>query len=241
MNDDNYSGFFGAFIWVITCFAVVFYIWEPNWGLFNTSDKTEKWIVVEKRRGASRTSGLDGNWAAFTTGWLTVKGKMRKSLDTNDNRYDFAFKVNYKLTPPELNSGLDDKIVESYRFDFTFYFIDEDGFIIHKLSPNEYFSLDHENHKNYIEWTAEKYPYDEIEVTSAALSRHMIPEAVAKRVNKISYVSKLTAVIKDKKYDSWDEISLDHEDKEKVDWSMFEKASSEPKFPASLKRKEIKQ
>jgi|GEM_PF-4242972 len=240
MSDDNDTGFFGAFIWVIIGLAVAFYMWGPNWNLF-ASDKTEKWISVDKGSGASHTKGLDGNWSAFTTGWLTVKGKMRKSLDANDSRYDFVFKVNYKLTPPELNSDLENKIVESYRFNFTFYFIDEDDFIIHEFSPNEYFSLKNEKHENYIEWTSKKYPYDEIEVRSAALSRHMIPEAVAKRVNKISYVPKLTAVIKDKKYDPWDEISLDHEDKEKVDWSMFEKASSEPKFPSSLKRKAIKQ
>lgn len=238
MNNDDDTGFFGAFIWVIIGLAVAFYIWEPDWNLF-ASDKTERWISVDRGNGASHTKGLDRDWAAFTNGWLTVKGKMRKSLDANDNRYDFAFKVNYKLTQPELDDNLDSKIVESYRFDFTFYFIDEDGFIIHKTTPNEYFSLEHEKHENYIEWTSNKYPHDDVEATSTAISRHMIPEAVAKRVHKISYVPKLRAVIKDKeeKYNPFDEISLQVNEEEKS--TIFDAINDEKK-PLSLKLKNQK-
>jgi hypothetical protein len=218
MSEDNDTGFFGVFVWVIIGLAAAFYLWGPDWNLF-ASDKTERWISLEKGSGASHTQGLDENWSAFTNGWLTVKGKMRKSLDTNDSRYDFAFKVNYNLTKPKLNCDLDGKIVDSYRFDFTFYFIDEDGFIIHKYSPNEYFSLEHEKHANYIEWTAKKYPYDEIEVTSAAISRHIIPEATAKRVNKIVYVPALKAVIvnRDKNKIFHDRIEQKRAEREKTE------------------------
>jgi hypothetical protein len=31
---------------VVIGLASAFYFWSPDWGLFNTSDKTEKWITL---------------------------------------------------------------------------------------------------------------------------------------------------------------------------------------------------
>jgi hypothetical protein len=212
----------GYCINILICIGVFWwatYLWGSDWNFFKSSDQTEKWISLEKKRGYY-TSGLDGKWASFTLGWLEVKGKMRQSLDTKEDYYDFVLKVDSKLTNPKLNGGLENKIVENYQFAFTINFIDEDGFIMETFIPyNGFATLKHEKHENHVEWTSENYPYEDKEVTSMATFRHIISEAVAKRVYRISYVPEIKAVIADKKKkpDVWDEIPpVTDEDKKEV-------------------------
>jgi hypothetical protein len=213
MSDDNE---YSASSIISTCFSVIvvcvvmgfwgFVMYEVgSWGFdrfWNSgTDKTERWISMDKQLGYY-TKGLDGKWVSFTNGWLTVKGKMRKSLYPNDTRYDLVCKVNAKLTPPKLKTDSVNEIVESYEFYLKFNLIDEDGFIIHTLqSQTGYFTIEHEKNEGYIVWTKEKYPYKEIEVTSEALYQSVIPEGIAQRVNKITYVPTIKAKIEDKDKD----------------------------------------
>jgi hypothetical protein len=193
---------FAFLFWGVIIYGAV-YFWDSNWllNLSKPTDKTEKWISLDREPGGYYTSGLNKNWAAFTKGWLTVKGKMRKPLHVygNDTSYDFVCKVKAKLTQPKLRADLENKIVKSYEFDFIFHFFDEDGFLIYTFTTTEkYHSIKHEKYKNDIQWTPKDYPYDEIEETSEALYQYIIPERIAKRVYKISYVPTLKAIIQDK-------------------------------------------
>jgi hypothetical protein len=167
-------------------------------GVFVNSDIKEKWVDLESYEKGYYTKALNNEWAIFTSESLCLKGKIRKTILEGDERYDFAFTVNAKLTHPELKSDFENKIVDRYYFDFNFYFIDEDGFIIHKFKPNEYFSEKHEKNENYISWTSEKYPEEEIYITTIALLKGMIPAKIGERVHKITYISILRAEIKDK-------------------------------------------
>ena len=220
--------------WVgIACGGV--YLWNLDWNFLKASDKTEKWISLEKKNGY-HTIGLDEDWAAFTLDSLKLEGKIRKPLKSDE--YDFAYKMNAKLTQPKLESELENKIVRNYQFDFEFSFIDEDGFILYKVRTNEYFSLEHEKYANYVDWTNDKYP-DETQVVCAAISRNMLSEAIVKRVDKIIYVPTLRAVIEDKEKtdDVFDKVHKHYSIEQQNEDVLSKYRMNKPKLPSSLRLK----
>lgn len=217
-----------GYVSIVLCFGIIFvgnHFLDRLWNWYWVEKKTETWINIEKGRGGSFTKDLDSEWAAFTLKGVSIKGKIRNSMWIGEDRYAFVFKVAAKLTPPKLKINLENKVVKRYQFDFTFYFIDEDGFIIHEFTPDEAFSLKHETYEKYIDWTPEKYSDKEVNVNSEAIAEREIPKGVAERIRKIVYVPKLRAEIENKEKIVHKE-KIEGKKKEEFSWDKLKSIDS---------------
>ena len=134
--------------------------------------------------------GHQGNWEERPDGieMINVSVKLIPSIEENEDAFIVAYQATVGLKPQaekiaeRSSKNGETCFVNSYKVDFNFYFLDEDGYCLRKIST--------ENKKTLHSpgaYTLSIKPGNKPELIREVLINEKIPSSLARRIKKVSY------------------------------------------------------